>query len=719
MSEPGQAFRHRLLAIFADEARGHLRRIEAGLMAYEQAGDDAARAGALESVLKALHTLKGAARAVDLDQLERLCHAVEGLCAAAPGASALAAGELDRLHQAVALAGELAAGAGGRARNQAAALCLQLDQAAARLAREAPAPLASAAPARPSAPAAPDPVAPPQADTPVSAPLPDFVRVRAAQLDAIRTETEALLASELSLNHQIGELRALAAGMGGQDGGREPGAAAALRCEQLAQALATTCAGLAATRTRMMGAVLETALVPFSEALDELPALVRKLARERGREVQLAVEGAAVQVDRRVLGAIREALIHLVANAVDHGIEPVQARLAAGKGAAGTLRVAVHQPDARQVLLRVSDDGAGLDAAALAAAAARSGMSGAELDALGEQERLRLALRPGVSTRAEVGALSGRGMGLAVVADAIAAVGGELSLESGVGRGSLFELRLPVSLASLRALVVEAGGRRYAAPLAALGAVRAVRAGEVRTVENRATIVADGRVLPLVRLAVLFGAPAPEPGAASGVALLVQGAAQPYALLVDAILAEQDVLPRGLGPLLRRVRHFTGAVQLGDGALVPVLGLDDLGARARHGGAGPAPAMPTAPQAAGGRHVLVVEDSITSRLLLKHILEGAGCRVDTAADGLEALSRLRRERFDAVVSDIEMPRLDGLALTAAIRADPDTAQLPVILVTSLHTSAERERGLLAGADAYLTKGAFDQDQLLATLRRLT
>lgn len=729
MSDPHQAFRERLQAIFADEALGHLATIEAGLLALER-GDGATPAGAIEPVLKGLHTLKGAARAVDRDHLERLCHALESACAAVGQAAQMpAASDLDLLLRGVGLARGLAGAATGRTINQANALIGLLEHVAeqgnaatgtaqsgsAPVAEpEAAPPPAAPAPAGPARAQEPDPAMAGQVEPEPATARPALLRVDAGRLDLIRTEVEALLAIELSLQHQTAELRALAAQMARQrrtgDGdGTEP----ELHCARLAQALGATCSTLSGTRNRLLGAVLETALVPFSEALDELPALVRKLARGRGREVALEIEGAAVRIDRRILGVIREALIHLVTNAVDHGIEPEPQRLAAGKRAAGTLRVAVTQRDASHVLVRVEDDGAGFDSPALARAA---GVGPDEFERLDEAARVALALRAGVSTRSEVNTVSGRGMGLAIVADKVAEAGGSLRIDSRPGRGSRFDLLLPVSLASLRALVVSCGGQRYALPLAALQAVRSLEAGDIGLVEDRETMVVHGRVLPLVRLASLFGLPAGE----EGVALLVHDEARDarsFALLVDDIIAEQDVLPRGLGPLLRRVRFFSGATELGDGTLVPVIALDDIAAHALAGAA----ALPAAADAArpGRRRVLVAEDSVTSRLLLKHILEGAGCEVETAADGLEALSRLRQHRFDAVVSDVEMPHLDGLGLTARIRAEPGMADLPVILVTSLQTPAERERGLQAGADAYLTKGAFDQDQLLAALDRLT
>jgi two-component system chemotaxis sensor kinase CheA len=740
MSEANEAFRRKLLAIFADEAREHLQQIDAALLALEQ-GAPGARAALVEPVLKTLHTLKGAARAVDLGELERLCHALEGALVAAGGA--LGAADFDKLYKAVTLARELTGAPGGRVRNQASALCLQLDQlASGRAARGADPPgVAQPTPVTPPAPEAGVPAAPapdaaahtdapdvsPDGDLAQQAPAnaapeharSELVRVEAGQLDAIRAEAETLLASELGLKHQIGELRALAAALGAAR--RAPSGAALapfeLQCERLAQALDAGCGALGATRGRLMGAILETALVPFAAALDELPALVRNLERSRERAVALEIGGDGVLVDRRIVGLIREALIHLVTNAVDHGIEAAPARLAAGKRAAGALRVSATQRDARQLLVRVSDDGAGIDTEALARAAAR--LAGADAGALGQLDRrarLALALRAGVSTREQVSEVSGRGMGLAIVADKVAAVGGELSIDSAPGLGTTFSLLLPVSVASVRALVVSAAGLRYVVPLDALDAVRALAPGDIGTVGQRETLVVDGRVLPLVRLATLFGGAAAAPGAPA-VALIARGGERGFALLADAILAEQDVLPKRLGPLLRRVRYFTGAALLGDGSLVPVLGLDDIG---HHGMA--TAAAPPAASANGGagsaRRVLVAEDSITSRLLLKHILEGAGCEVETAVDGLDALSKLRQGRFDAVVSDVEMPQLDGLGLTAAIRANAATADLPVILVTSLQTPAERERGLHAGADAYLTKGAFDQDQLLAALRRL-
>lgn len=730
MTDP--QFRQRLRAIFTEEAREHLAQVDAGLVALEQA-DEAQRAPLIERTMKALHTLKGAARTVDEMELERLCHALEGALTALREAALPASPELfDGLHQAAGAARQVVDAPALRSRKRAGMLADQLDAM-----ERVPAGSAAAGKAAVRAAAQPEPAAPAQPpEEPIESAVPhpaeeagaERIRVDGRSIDAIRAQAEALLPVELKLRHHIEELRALAAAMAArrreQDGAG--GEHFELACARLASGLGRVGEELHAVRGRLFDATLETALVPFAAALDELPALVRKLARSHGKQVRLETRGAGVEIDRRVLGVVREALIHLVTNAVDHAIEAPALRSARGKDATGHIAIVVTQRDARTVALRVSDDGAGIDAEAVAQAAMQH--LGLDQDALAQmsaQQRLQLVLRAGVSTRAEVTAVSGRGMGLSIVADRVAAARGQLQVETTPGAGTVFELLLPVGVASLRALVVEVGGARYAVPLAGLESVRSAAQAEIRTVEGCETVLADARVLPLVQLGALFGADAAvaddgsdgrgsDGSGGAGVVIAARAGAQAFAMLADAVVAEQDVLPRSLGPLLRRVRYFSGAAQLGDGGLAPVIALEDV---ASHGLAGARATQAAMPKEAATR-VLVVEDSVTSRLLLKHILEGAGCSVDTAADGLEALSRLRSVRYDVVVSDVEMPNMDGLALTAAIRANPASAELPVILVTSLQTPEQREAGLRAGADAYFTKGAFDQDRLLATVRRV-
>jgi two-component system chemotaxis sensor kinase CheA len=736
MTDPHKEFMRKLQETFRTEAEEHLQEIVSNIVHLEQA-NDAVQAGLAQRVLKALHTFKGAARAVNLAELETLCHAMESVFSAVASTGSKPTPEqFDLLHQAAGVARQLVQEPSGRIRNQSAVLAARLDQAGAMLLGGAPvmpheahAPVAATAP-----PAASGDDGPADAKS-GKAPRADVIRVTGKHLDAIRYQTESLLAVDLGLQHHIAELLELAEEMASQrehEHGTELSARRQqspdsgmprfeAQCRRLADGLIRTRRNFAGIRTRLTDALLEAALVPFSSALDQLPALVRNLARSRGKEAVLDTEGGSIQIDRRILDVVRDALMHLVTNAVDHGIEPADQRRAAGKSAAGQIRIKVLQHGGDKVTVTIADDGAGIDVDGVVQAALREGSLGlAQAESMATTEKLLLALHAGVSTSAEVTQVSGRGMGLAIVAEKVASVGGELQIDSAAGSGSRFELRLPVRLATVRGLVVRLGDVRYVCPLAGIDAVRALEPGDIKTVQNRETLALEQRVLPAVRLAQLLGIDrAASQQEADGIALIARAGGNTFALLVDEIIAEQEVLPKSLGKQLRKVRYITGATQLGDGSLVPVVGLDDIARHALAGADGMSHASRTPSGAPATKRVLVVEDSITSRLLLKHILEGAGYHVETAVDGVNALSKLRQQDFDVVISDVEMPHMDGLALTQSIRANPKTEELPVVLVTSLQSPAERERGLQAGADAYVTKGAFDQDNLLATVRRLT
>ena len=736
MPDKHKEFLQKLLSTFRSEAEEHLQAIVSGTVALEQA-HVGAQAALLEGILRRLHTFKGAARAVNLTDLEALCHAMESLLSAALGrGSALAPGQFDLLHQAASLARALVAEPSGRTRNQALALVTQLDALARQIGTAA---------AEPDMPAPMAPMTAIEETSADAAAVPemlttDVVRVQGRHLDAIRYHAESLLAVDLGLQHQIGDLLQLADEMEAQaamlewqaqatlrgTGKRTPPAEQgsqrfALQCRQLANALGGTRRQFATIRSRLMEATLETALVPFASVLEPLPGLIRNLARSSGKRVALEVQGEDLQIDRRVLDIVREALIHLVTNAVDHGIEPEDRRAAAGKPAAGSVRIRVAPHSGDRIALTVADDGAGIDVARIIdTALARGKLSEDEVAGLSDDQKLQLIAHARVSTSAQPSQVSGRGMGLAIVADKLATVDGALRIENHSGAGCAFELLLPVRLATMKALVVRAQGNRFVLPASGIESVRALGGDDIRTVENRETLLAGRRVLPVIRLDRLLrlqsaaGSETSKPR----IALVAHADRHRFALLVDEILAEQEVLPKSLGRQLRRVRYVTGATQLGDGSLIPILGLEDI---ARYGLAAGSPAADEMRQAAdtpARKRLLVAEDSITSRLLLKHILESAGYLVETAVDGLDALSRLRQAQFDALISDIEMPHMDGLALTERIRADPATEDMPVILVTSLQSPQERERGLHAGADAYVVKGSFDQDNLLATLNRL-
>jgi two-component system chemotaxis sensor kinase CheA len=587
----------------------------------------------------------------------------------------------------------------------------------------------------------------------------ETIRISVARLDALLLQAEELVAAKLAAGQRTDELRqagALLDAWGRQWNRLGPqlralAAAAAPQANGSGKALTANVADLLAageTLLANLGGILTTAaraadrdqralgnmvdrllddmktalLLPIGTVLEGFPRLVRELARNQGKEVELVMRGAEVELDRRLLQEIKDPLVHLLRNCLDHGLETPAERVAAGKPARGTVTINVAHQDGRVVEISVADDGLGLDAAAVRASAVRQGLlTPAAAEALSDSEAQALIFQSGLSTSAIITDLSGRGLGLAIVKEKVEKLGGVIAVESAPGAGTTFRLRLPLTTVTIRGLLVSAGAAHYVLPTTHVERVARIGAADVQTVENRATIRLEDRTLPLVSLAATLGAPA-EPALAAGeqAPVVILGAVERrLAFRISALLGEQEVLVKTLGPQLTRVRNIAGATVLGPGQVVPILSVPDLLKSALAVAARPAPVAASAPAApAKQQSILVVEDSITSRTLLKGILESAGYRVTTAVDGADALATLRTGDFDLVVSDVEMPRLNGLDLTARIRADRQWQHLPVVLVTALESREDRERGIEVGANAYLVKQSFDQSNLLAAVRRL-
>lgn len=480
---------------------------------------------------------------------------------------------------------------------------------------------------------------------------------------------------------------------------------------------------------RIADSVLENAksllMLPAASVLEGLPLLARQLARSTGKQVEIEFEGAQVEIDNRVLGEIRDALVHLVRNALDHGIEPPSVRSVLGKPATATLQVHVVPVDGNNVEISVSDDGRGIDPEKVRRIAVDKGfLTASEAAALDDTAATQLIFESGFSSSQRVTDLSGRGLGLAIVAEKAQRLGGRVTVESEPGRRTRFTLLIPITLAAFRGLVVAVRNRRFVLAAAAVERVARVRRAEIRVSGERQAVTLGGRWVGVCELAALLGLPGgatAEAGPMVQLVLLGSGEAR-IALLVDAVLQEEEVLVRKLAPPLARVPNIAGATLLASGELVPVLQPADLQRHALETSSR-LPAEPAARAGAGGmrrrRRILVADDSMTSRAFLRGSLEAAGYDVVTAVDGLEALEQLRGDRFDLLVSDVEMPRLSGLELTARIRADRRLAELPVVLVTSLASDADRARGLEAGASAYLVKDGFDRNNLLELIGLLT
>lgn len=461
--------------------------------------------------------------------------------------------------------------------------------------------------------------------------------------------------------------------------------------------------------------ILGIRMQPLAVAFETIPRAVRDLARQFGKEVDLVIAGGEVELDRRIIEALGEPLLHLIRNALDHGLEAPAGREAAGKPARGRLTIRAWAKGNR-VVLEVEDDGAGMDPASLRETGVRKGLLKREAaEALSDAEALDLIFLPGFSTSRLITEVSGRGIGMEVVRKSIERLRGAVAVESAPGRGTRVILDLPFSLAMLPVLFVRSGGVTYAIPAGAVERIVRLQPGELQSLEGRQAMRLEGETIPLVDLRALLGSSEPRGGAAVNAVLLRTGARR-VGFFVDEVLDGAEVVQKDLGAFLRDVEGVAGATVLGTGEVVLILDPSALIRAARGAPAAPRELPKESVQAPA--RLLLVEDSLIARDLERTILESAGYDVDVAVDGIDALERLRTGTYDLIVTDIEMPRMDGFALLERIRSQERTRDLPVVVVTNRERSEDKRRGMELGADAYILKSSFDQSSLLDTIRRL-
>jgi len=410
-------------------------------------------------------------------------------------------------------------------------------------------------------------------------------------------------------------------------------------------------------------------MLPFSTLLDIFPRMIREISRSQGKEVDLVVKGGEVEIDRRILEEMRDPLTHILRNSVDHGLETPEKREELGKPRVGTIQLTVSQTEGGKVEVLISDDGAGIDLERVKKKAAGLGIV-AEQDVkrLDDRDALSLILQSGVSTSPIITEISGRGLGLAIVQEKVEKLGGVLSLDNLPGKGTSFRMELPVTIATFRGILIRVADRLFIAPSANMDRTLRVHVDEIKTVENRSTIPLNGKALSLADLAGVFGLNPGREGSREKdfLTVVVLGIGERrIGFTVDEVLGEQEVLVKSLGKQLRHVPSISGATILGSGKVVPILNVNELLTSPLDA------AVQTLDAEVKGREereksVLVADDSITSRMLIKSILEGSGYLVTTAVDGLEAFTTLKTGEFDLVVSDVEMPKLDGFGVVSDV-----------------------------------------------------
>jgi two-component system, chemotaxis family, sensor kinase CheA len=677
----------RLRSTFVEELDEQVRQLNDGLIALEQSPGNAE---VIRTLFRSAHTVKGAARVAGVPEVEEICHAMESVfvlvregkrnlsgsdfsllfavCDALEDAGARLrrdeplsdAAIRPLLPRVQALTGGPAPGGGGAS---AAA-------AGPRPPRETPLKEQEAAPGQTSAPAKGDRTEGGLADGRT-----DQVRVRADRL-------EELLGS-------VGELL-VATGRVVQRADR--GDPDARRLD-----LATDAVADVVRRLRLRA---------FGEVVEGLPRTVRDIAAAEKKEVVLTIEGTDVEADRKVIDALRDPVLHLVRNAVDHGIELPAERVRAGKATEGQVHVGAAILAGRLVVT-VSDDGSGLDEQALLRSAREQGLQVADVaDTL---------LAGGVSTRQEATEISGRGVGMDIVRSTMERIGGGVDVQWRPGQGTTFTLECPPTPSSLRAVLLRLGPHTFAIPTAHVERLRRIRTTELKRAGGRTVLQTARGPVQLTSLAALLGAPLEaRPLEDTATVIIVSAGSRRAALVVDEVLDEDEIVVRPVRAEDGAVPHAAGAAILPSGTAALVLAAPALLASVHGQGIVVQQAERERPR----RRVLVADDSITTRTLEQSVLEAAGYSVLTAVDGEDAWQTLQREGADAIVADVEMPRMDGFALCRRIRASERFNALPIVLVTGLASPEDRSRGLDAGADAYIVKSSFDQATLLDTINQL-
>ena len=464
-------------------------------------------------------------------------------------------------------------------------------------------------------------------------------------------------------------------------------------------------------------------MLPLSNVFTLFPRMVRDIASEMGKNVDFTTTGGNITADKKILEEIRDPLMHMIRNAVDHGIESPEGRMSSGKPAQGKITLSATQA-ASNIRIVLEDDGKGLDDEAIKAAAIKKGIiSPADAEKLSPQQLHRLIFSPGFSTSKMITDVSGRGVGMEVVQANIEKLKGRISIESTKGSGTRFIIDLPLSLATIRVMIASVSGYPCAVPADFIETTILVDRESIFTMEGKDTIIHAGEPLSIVSLSALLGTGRRTPenlnvNSSRIECIIIESQGERVAFVVDRLLDEQEVLIKPLGMMLKNVRNVSGSTILGSGEVCMILDPNDLlrSVSSVHSGAGAS--LIETKETAVKKNILLVEDSITTRTQEKRILEANGYEVVTAVDGLDGLQKLLAGEFDAVVSDVEMPNMDGLTMTENIRKEKKYSNIPIVLVTSLSTDEQKKRGLDAGANAYITKSGFDQSILIETIHRL-
>lgn len=676
------------LDIFLKESEEHLAALQKGLLILEKNPESPAL---IHDLLRSAHTLKGSARMLGFDGISAIAHRMEDmLLGMEEGRKAPDTGNIDLLLQGsdtiARITGALARGEEPHVDLESFLAAFERGEPQACAVKELPKPEEA---------------------------LGDTVRAKVKTLDSVVNLIGEMIISKKRFEEKVSLLKGLC-----------QSADAALPANDIREfqrSLEADVLYLDYLIQGLHGEAMALRMLPLSTITEGFNRMVRDQAKAQEKEIKLEVVGGSIEVDRVLLEILKPTLLHILTNAVDHGIEPPDERLAHGKPSQGTVRITARH-EGNNVRIDIRDDGRGMDPERIKQAALRKGIIEKEdAELLRGDEALYLVLRPGFSTSEIVTDLSGRGVGMEVVEKNLEKVKGNLLLKSEVGRFSEITLHLPLTLSVIEALMISCCGERFALPLAYVQETVKIRDEDITTVGGKEVISLRGTTIPMVSLAALLGLPEKKTLLESGkiAAAILKLRDQSLACTIDGNHGSSEIVVKGLGDQLKSVEYVSGATILGDGSPALILNVPDIFANAE--GAGTVGFRKTFAESEAARlkgSILVVDDSITTRTMERSILIAHGYQVEIAISGEDAMDKVAGKRFDLVVTDIEMPGMDGFELTKILRTMDKYSDVPVIIVSSRSRDEDKRKAIEAGAQAYIVKGAFDQGALLDTVEAL-
>ena len=726
----------KFIARFVEEAKDHLNRLTQGLAALEQGMD----AELINGLFRSAHTLKGSSRMLKLEPITQVAHSLEDLLSALRDQHLTIGSQVSGLlYQGVdALTDQIDALAdNGQAialTDQQLALCNYMSQVA-----KDPS-LLSAAELELKAPEQSVPPLPPSEDSKDSN---DNKESSVENKDDNNKKAKPVLKTSGTVRINLNKLEELIKLMGelvsSHAGMRELVATARQLEQQLekdqpdlsampqfSQGFREAVLSQESLMQELHDKTLQMRMLPLGVVLDSAARLIREMARSLGKQVECRIQGSEIELDRQMIDQLADPVIHLLRNALDHGIESPAQRKKQGKPPQGLVQITVRQ-DGGWVVLEVSDDGAGLSLDAIRDKALKKGLvTLTELAEMSDQEITDLIFQPGFSTSAMITEVSGRGVGMDVVKRSIVDdLQGVISLHTRQNEGTCFTLRLPLSLAKMRVLLIRAAGYELGFTAQYIAELLTVPDASLIQVADRNAVIIRNEFVPVLKLADLIALP--ESAAFAGqplkpkhkdlLLLVIQVHNEKLALIIDELVDERDLVIKQLPEHLQGNMLISGMVTTGHKSLTSILHVPYLLEKARKVRGVVSQHLGAATKQARKR-VLVVDDSLNTREIERDVLEAWGYQVTLAEHGQEGLDKARAEVFDAVLTDVEMPIMDGFTLTACLRKEAAYKNTPIIIITSREKESDRQRGIDVGADAYIVKGSFDQNSLVDTLKIL-